>query len=129
MSIRPGEGLGPDFDVTTLNFDAMLELFYIALNGIDERTIRTSIEVSKSLVVQLSIHIHACEILHSKHVEDWLEQPHRTSWRWLRLWDRYHQVLCHLAVHTPLLLCQSQQLGRYHPVCKRMSLMTCCWTL
>jgi hypothetical protein len=53
MPVRPGEGLGPDFDVTTLNFDTMLELFYITLNEVDERTIRTSIEVSKSLVIQL----------------------------------------------------------------------------
>lgn len=56
IPIRPGEGLGPDFDVTTINFDTMLELFYITLNGIDERTIRTSIEVSQSYIVEIGLH-------------------------------------------------------------------------
>lgn len=42
---RPGEGLGPDIDVTTLGFDVMLELLFVTLNAMDESTIRHAIEV------------------------------------------------------------------------------------
>jgi hypothetical protein len=45
-SIQLGDTLGPDIDVTTLDFDIMLELLFITLNGMDEHTIRHTIEVS-----------------------------------------------------------------------------------
>lgn len=42
----PGEGLGPDVDVTKLGFDLMLDLLFASLNSVDERSIRQITEVS-----------------------------------------------------------------------------------
>jgi hypothetical protein len=42
---RPGDGLGPDVDVTKLDFDVMLELLFVTLNAMDENAIRNTIEV------------------------------------------------------------------------------------
>jgi hypothetical protein len=42
----PGEGLGPDVDVTKLGFDLMLDLLFASLDSVDERSIRQLAEVS-----------------------------------------------------------------------------------
>jgi hypothetical protein len=42
---RPGDGLGPEVDVTKLDFDVMLELLFVTLNAMDENAIRNAIEV------------------------------------------------------------------------------------
>jgi symplekin len=70
VPLKPGEGLGPDFDVTKLSFDTMLELLYVTLNGLDEWTLHTTIEVRPGTYLRSGVYSYSCASPSSKHVED-----------------------------------------------------------
>jgi len=79
----PGEGLGPDIDVTTLGFDVMLELLFVTLNAMDESAIRNAIEVSlcsRSTLLESRPTISVW--IHSKVAISCEAPMRRTIWPW-----------------------------------------------